>query len=157
MRNQRLITLARNHCTRMEFVQNSGQGMAGGGDGPSDQPPRGPLSHRPQSHDRVKSRNDRASVLRENCVGCGEQRPTGLLPTLAGYIAAVDEYAAAEREREVERKAALHEEWEARAQRRRGLMAQCNDMMATALADVGRLDIDPADDRQQDDGAALAG
>lgn len=150
VRNQHVITLAKNHCTRMEFVQSSGHGMAEEATGL-------PINARevrcPVARGHMIGSNLEMTVpvfYRQNCVGCAEQRPSGLLPTLGGYIAAVDEDAAAERQREVERKATLHTEWEARAQRRRGLMARCDDMMATALADIGQLDVDPAGDRQED-------
>ncbi|GAB1811837.1 hypothetical protein [Mycobacterium sp. MUNTM1] len=156
VRNQRVITLAKNHCTRMEFVQSSGQGMAEEATGL-------PINARevrcPVARGNMIGSNLEMTVpmfYRQNCVGCAEQRPSGLLPTLAGYIASADEKAVAEREREVQRKAALRTEWEARAQRRRGLMARCDDMMATALADIGQLDVDPAGDGEEDDRAALA-
>jgi hypothetical protein len=151
-----VITLAKNHRTHMEFVQSSGQGMAEEATGL-------PINARevrcPMARGHMIGSNLEMIVpafYRQNCLGCAEQRPSGLLSTLAGYVAAVDENAAAEREREVERKAALHTEWEARAQRRRGLMARCDDMMATALADIGQLDVDPDGDRQEDDRAPLA-
>ncbi|MEY8017478.1 hypothetical protein [Mycobacterium servetii] len=156
VRNRRMIALAKNHCTRMEFVQSSGQGMAEEATGL-------PINAReircPMAHGHMVGSNLEMTVpmfYRQNCIGCAEQRPSGLLPTLAGYVAAVDENASAEREREVERNAALHTEWEARVQKRRGLMAGCHDMMATALADIGRLDVDPAGDLPEDDRAPLA-
>jgi hypothetical protein len=156
VRNQRIIALAKNHCTRMEFVQSSGQGMAEEATGL-------PINAReircPMAHGHMIGSNLEMTVplfYRQNCVGCTEQSPSGLLPTLAGYIATVDEHAAAERERAIERKSALHEEWEARARRRRGLMARCDDVMATAVADIGQLDVDPADGRHADDRAPLA-
>jgi hypothetical protein len=140
----------------MEFVQSSGQGIAEEATGL-------PINARevrcPMARGHMIGSNLEMTVpvfYRQNCVGCAEQRPSGLLPTLAGYIAAVDENAVAEREREVERKASLRTEWETRAQRRRGLMARCDDMMATALADIGQLDVDPAGDRREDDRAPLA-
>jgi hypothetical protein len=156
VRNQHVITLAKNHCTRMEFVQSGGQGMAEEATGL-------PINAReircPMARGNLVGSNLEMTVpafYRANCIGCEEQRPSGLLPTLAGYISAVDENAAAERAREGERTAALHEEWEARSQLRRGLMARCDDIMATALADIAQLDVDPAGGSQEDDRGPLA-
>jgi hypothetical protein len=156
VRNQRVMTLAKNHCTRMEFVQSSGQGMAEEATGL-------PINARevrcPMARGHMIGSNLEMTVpafYRQNCVGCEEQRPSGVLPTLAGYIATADEHAAAERERDSERKTALHEEWEARAHRRRGLIARSDDVMATAVSDIGQLDVDPTDGHDADDRAPLA-
>ena len=155
VRNQQMITLAKNHCTRMEFVQNGGQGMAEEATGL-------PINARevrcPMAHGHMISSNLEATVpafYRQHCVGCQEQRPTGLLPTLGAYVKATDENAAAERKRDAEQRAALHEAWEKRTERRRGLMARCDDAMVNALTDIAILDVDPGGDRRQDDGAAL--
>jgi hypothetical protein len=97
VRNQQMITLARNHCTQMKFVQCSGQGMAEEATGL-------PINARevrcPIVHSHMIGSNLEMTVptfYREHCVGCEEQRPSGLLPTLAGYIAAVDDNAVEER------------------------------------------------------------
>jgi hypothetical protein len=118
VQNEKMITLARNHCTRMQFVQNGGQGMAEEATGL-------PINARevrcPVAHGHMISSNLAVTVpafYREHCVGCEEQRPTGLLPTLAGFVSAADERAEASQQRDVERRAALHAEWEQRAERR---------------------------------------
>jgi hypothetical protein len=156
VRNNQMITLAKNHCTRMEFVQNGGQGMAEEATGL-------PINARevrcPIGHGHMISSNLEATVpafYRQHCIGCQEQSPTGLLPTLGVYVNAVDENAAAERKRETEQRAALRKAWQERADRRRGLMARCEDVMANALTDIGMLDVDPSGDRERDEGAALA-
>ncbi len=156
VRNRQMITLAKNHCTRMEFVQNGGQGMAEEATGL-------PINARevrcPIAHGHMISSNLEAIVpafYRQHCVGCQEQRPTGLLPTLGAYVNAADEAAAAERKRGAEQRAALHEAWVNRTERRRGLMARCDDAMANAVTDIGMLDVDPGGYREQDEGMPLA-
>jgi hypothetical protein len=156
VRNQQMIALARNHCTRMEFVQNGGQGMAEGATGL----PINPREVRcPIAHGHMVSSNLEATVpafYRQHCVSCQEQAPTGLLPTLGAYVNAADEDAAAERRRAAEQRSALHEAWEHRTERRRGLMVRCDDAMANALTDMGMLDVDPGGDREHDEGTPLA-
>lgn len=99
VRNQDMITLGTNHCTRMEFVQNSGRGMAEEATGL----PINPREVRcPMAHGGMTSSNLEAIVpafYREHCINCQEQRPTGLLPTLGAYVIAADEAAEAERTR----------------------------------------------------------
>ncbi len=156
VRNQQMITLAKNHCTRMEFFQNGGQGMAEEATGL-------PINARevrcPIAHGHMISSNLEATVpafYRQHCVGCQEQSPTGLLPTLGVYVNAADDNAAAERKREAEQRAALHTAWENRTERRRGLMARCDEAMANAVTDIGKLDVDPGGDHEHDEGAPLA-
>jgi hypothetical protein len=156
VRNQEMVALAKNHCTRMEFVQNSGTGMAEDATGL----PINPREVRcPIAHGRAVSSNLAAIVLvfyREHCVGCEQQRPTGLLPTLGAYIIALDAAADAERVRKADELAALHDAWKARVEQRLGMKSRCDDAMANALTDMGSLDVDPANASGQDGRAALA-
>src|ERR1700693_830022 len=118
MRNRELMILAQHHCTQMEFVADGGQGMAEAATGlPIN--PRGVRC--PIAHGGMRSTNLEPIVLafyRENCVGCEQRRPTGIALNLASYVHELDEQAAAAHAREAEQRAALHDDWQERQERR---------------------------------------
>lgn len=143
IQNREVMTLAQHHCTRMEFVASGGQGIAEEATGL-------PINPRevqcPVAHGRMTATNLEPIVLafyRENCIGCEQRRPTGVVPNLASYVEELDELAATEHAKEVERRTALHDEWQKRQEQRRALMAQCDEPMVGALRDIEALDVDP--------------
>jgi hypothetical protein len=151
MRNRELMTLAQHHCTQMEFVADGGQGMAEAATGlPIN--PRGVRC--PIAHGGMRSTNLEPIVLafyRENCVGCEQRRPTGVVPNLASYVDESDALAAAAAAREDERRATLHRDWQERQEHRRAMMAQCDEPVVGVLRDIGSLDVDPGAESSQND------
>jgi len=146
LRNQQLIRLAAHHCTRMEFRQSGGRGMA--------EEARGlPINMRevrcPVAHGSMSSNLELIipEFYREHCVGCHMRSPTGQVPNLATYVAEQDAVAAEAIAQEAQRVVALREEWTARGRARRALVSQVDDVMAAAVSDIALLDPEPGVDR----------
>ena len=146
LRNQVFVELAHHHCSRMEFVQAGGRGLA-------EQATGLPINMRqvrcPVAHGGMAANLEFTvpSFYRENCVGCSLRAPTGNVPNLASFVEDEDAASAAARARESERLASEHQQWARRGEARRAMAARVNELMASVLRDLGILDQEPGAER----------
>lgn len=141
--NLQTMELARRHCLNLSFEQFLGRGMLEEMTGL-------PINVRkakcPVAIGSIGAMDLRAvatTFFREHCVGCEQRRSTGEVPNLATVVAEEDSAAAAEQAAFTKRKDADHAAWAEREDARRALSVGSDEVMASAVADIGLLDPDP--------------
>jgi hypothetical protein len=159
IRNQRVVSLAANHCSHMEFVGGSmlGVGMLEVETGL-------PIGMRfvqckfvdaGQYSASVDYENLAADFYKTHCVGCAFRNPNGQLPTLGLLVEARDRAAAETAEAQLAADRLLHSRWAARAEKRRLMRLTGIASTITLSNDLDDLDPEPGKDHPDANAARL--